>query len=148
MASEQWKSATTWTGVVAACALPVVHTLWRMTHVSEYASIAAGVLAWNVAMVAIAARRRSRNGGGGLVRAGTIYAMVQGLVALAAPAPAVLVLYLPAVWAAGGLILRNVDAGSEVSAFVLTLACGAQVLVCLLGIERLIMRVQQGRSRS
>jgi hypothetical protein len=115
----------------------------------EIAGIGAGVAVWIVIMVLVDARRRRQGGdaASSLAGAATLYLVLQGAVALLTPAVAILLLYMPTVLLVGRLGLRGANPPDGIAAFVLTCACGAQVLACLVGIERLPRRLRSLRRR-
>jgi hypothetical protein len=131
----------TWLLLVCACAAPPVVEIRRSLDRTDWFAVASGVVIWTLVMAIVAgtpARRASRPRQS-LALAATLYAAMQGALALVAPGAAVLALYTPAVLVASKL-MDPLDDLPLAAPLIVTLVCGAQVFACVLALDRIIRR--------
>jgi len=138
------RRAVIWAVLVVGCAAPLISAMSETLSRDERIAVAAGVAVWIAAMVVIEQRRlrSSRSAAEILVPAALVFVTLQGVVAVAAPTAALFAFYSPAVILASRLLLMPTGAGATAmpSAFVLTLACGGQVLAAVLGVGWLLSK--------
>jgi hypothetical protein len=132
-----------WMALVVCCAWPPAAAIAPTLSAGERAGTAAGVVVWIGVTAWIQERRRrasNERAAVPLAAGAAVYAALQGVISALFPPSVILGLYAPAVILASR-VLRLVLSGPDLYplwAFVLTLACGAQALLCALAIGRSI----------
>ncbi len=138
-----------WAAIVLLCALPLIRATWDMLSLGEHLAVAGGVLAWALLMAVIDNRRCHRADGAAsrrLVQAALAFGILQGALSIALDRVYFFAFYSPAVVAVSRVVrvsevLSMVSVPDDVVVpLVLTLACGGQVLICVLIIARLTER--------
>ena len=133
-------------GAGSGCALPLVATMQDTLSPSEIVGASAGVAAWIVVMIRIHIWRLVDGGYGETTKLASSAATFMALqwIAWAVVPPTVLsAFYAPAVSLSARLVLAPLGLLEGPTAFVFTLACGSQMLACVLGLWWLLERIQQ-----
>jgi hypothetical protein len=129
---------TRWMLLVPGCALPVGFAYGDADSVGELAGLAAAVATWIGVMIRLHVWRLTEGDYGGtsrLTESAAVFMALQWLAWALAPREALLAFYAPAVISAALLVLKHLELPDAVAVFVLTVACGGQVLACVLALS-------------
>jgi hypothetical protein len=124
--------------------------MWSTLSAPELVGLAAGVATWIVAMIRLHTWRLTDGAYGEtsrLTEGAEIFMALQWLAWALAPREALLAFYAPAVVSAALLLLKHLEPPDPVAAYVLTVACGGQVLGCVLALWWAIGRSVRHRNR-
>jgi hypothetical protein len=143
---------TRWLLLVPGCAMPVLFAYGGPDSVGESAGLVAAVATWIVAMIRLHVWRLT-NGDYGetsrLTESAAVFMALQWLAWALAPREALLAFYAPAVISAALVVLKHLELPDPVAVYVLTVACGGQVLACLLALSwasgRLVRHLNRAR---
>jgi hypothetical protein len=136
---------TRWVLLVPGCALPLLAALWESLTRAEVVGVAAGIAAWTAIMIRFHVWRLVYGHYGETTRltvSAALYMVLQWLLGAFAPKEVLFAFYSPAVIASSYLQIPHLEVEDPVIACLLTLACGAQALVCVLGLWRGLERLQ------
>lgn len=144
---RQWflRRVQIWILVVGGCALPLTLITWPSLPPGGRVGEVSAIVAWVVIVVVWDERRRphwSSQVPDTLRTGAVLFGVAQGVAAAVLSALWFVVLYAPAIWVAMRLRLRVFDASLLYGAFVMTFACGAQIVVCAWGLGRLVERLR------
>ncbi len=126
-----------WMILVPGCAIPLVVSAWNTLSAQELAGIAAGVATWTAVMIRLHVWRLAAGSYGETTRLTLSAAMLmvlEWLVLGLAPPIALLVLYSPSAMLVSGVVPANLTRVDALMAYLVTLACGAQALACVVAI--------------
>ncbi len=122
-----------WAALVVGCAAPVAAAMWSNLDTQGHIGMTAGVVGWIIAMAPIERaiqRRESAETSRDLMLGAAALLAIEAIGWLAWPQAFLFAFFSPAVIAGAKLSLIP-DSGSDlIPAFVLTVLCGAQALVC------------------
>jgi hypothetical protein len=141
---------TRWMLLVPGCALPLLATIWDTLSAPEVAGVAAGVATWTAVMIRFHVWRLVQGDYGETTRltSSAIWFMVlQWCLGAFAPREAQFVFYSPAVVLWSLLEIPGVDLPDPGITYLLTLACGAQALGCILGLSWALGRLGRHLNR-
>jgi hypothetical protein len=130
--------------------MPVLLAFGDLDSVGESVGVAAGVATWIVAMIRLHTWRLADGAYGEtsrLTESAAVFMALQWLAWALAPREALLGFYAPAVVSASLLLLKHVEPPDPVTGYVLTVACGGQVLACVLALWWAIGRLVSHRNR-
>ncbi len=141
---------TRWMLLVPGCAMPLLVCVWNPLSVPELVGVAAGIATWTAVMIRLHVWRLADGEYGETTRlsdSAALFMVLQWLAGALAPPEVQFVFYSPAVILASRLVLGPLELADPLITYVLTLACGGQVLACVLALWWAAGRLQRRLNR-
>jgi hypothetical protein len=141
---------TRWMLLVPGCATPLLVAIWPSLSVPELVGVAGGVATWTALMIRLHVWRLADGNYGETARlteSAVLFMVFQWLLGALAPPEAQFAFYSPAVIVASHLRIPRLEVPDFGVTCLLTLACGAQALVCVLALGRATGRLLRHRNR-